>query len=234
MSDTIVSYTIPEPRKVRALRIPADGSRPHIITLQTIITEPVTPYEAHLKENELPRHVPNVTVFWGSSGWENRSHFLMHYGNESMKEAGYYVFLAGSPDTLPVNKHLANHLMDWQGDVFVLKMVERPVYNAADFVDVMDFHYQMQWEYLFPDFLDVDDEIQESDVVECLAKLLLSAALHDEEMEEMAEDDQETLGGTPTRNDACASAEKEDEKKDGGTVSSFPAPQERLKRTRMT
>lgn len=196
-----MSYTIPEPHKVRALRIPADGSDPHLITLETLLTEPTTypqstTYDSllsHLIKEEKTRHVPNVMVFWGATGWERRSYTWAFYENEASLqslEGKYFVFLAVDPERLPPNKHLSNHLLESFGDAFVLKLVERARVTLADFDHVLSYLHYLRHEHLFPEYEDVKDEILESDIVETIAGDLLDAAIEGAKRRgEMADDD---------------------------------------------
>ena len=208
-----MSYIIPEPHKVRALRIPADGSDPHLITLETLITEDIiypqsTTYDAllsHLEKQEKARHVPNVIVFWGATGWENRAYTWSFYEDEAMEslEGNYYVFLAVNPASLGPNQHLSNHLLEPYGDAFVLKLVERERASLADFHhDVLAYLAHLRHYHLFPDYEDVKDEILQSGIVATVAGDLLKAAIErakssgemvvdDDEDEDEDEDEEE-------------------------------------------
>lgn len=210
-----MSCTIPAPHKVRALRIPADGSDPHLITLETLITEPPTypesaTYEmllSHLGKEEKARHVPNVIVFWGQRGWEKRNYFWSDYGNEALgiPQGKYYVFMAVDPENLPENKHISNHVLEYYGDAFVLKMVERPRATLADFDHVLEYLHYLRHEHLFPEYEDVDEEIVESDIVANIASDLLNVPVWDaEERAEMADDDADDA------DDAAAAADDDD------------------------
>ena len=180
------SYMIPEPYKVRALRIPADGSPPHLITLETLVTEPTTLPQSltepttlpqsfnyksllsHLKDNDKSRHVPNVMVFWGQEAWENRSHAWIYYDRKATESliGWYYLFVTADQGKLPPNQHFSSGLADMKGDAFLLGLVAQPWRDTAEFDHVLDYLYYLRQEHLFPVFRDVRDEVVGSDIVE--------------------------------------------------------------------
>lgn len=92
-----------------------------------------------------------------------------------MEERGYYVFWAADAGS----KFLANRAIDWRGDAFVLRVVERRCLVAADFVDVGDYLRRKRHEHLFPEYQDVDEAILQSDIVGWIARDLLQAGLVD-------------------------------------------------------
>lgn len=219
-----MSHPTPATRNVRALRIPADGSPPHLITLETMMTEPVPPpqsnsYEgllSHLGKTEKARHVPNVKAFWTLRGWEDRTCSWVYYGNGSMKdvEGMDYIFLAVDHDRLPPNRHLSTDLFDCCGDVFLLKMVHWPEKRAADYADPIDCLRHPRHEHRFPEYADVDDRVLGSDLLEATVReLLRGAVLAMKNRGEMVDEDKylPPCHGTPSGKESSLSANVHDE-----------------------
>ena len=177
-----MSDTIPSPHKVRALRVPADGSAPHVLTLETLMIEPDPIPEsmsyrgllAWLQEEET-RHVPNLVVFWGSRGWKSRQYYRIEYECKGCPklEGFYYVFRTLESDGLQVNPHLSNHGEELYGDVFVFKAAEQAWRAEEDIDGLMDYLGEHRHQWLYPDYVDVDDDILLCDIERAFAEMLL-------------------------------------------------------------
>ncbi len=180
-----MSYTIPTPHKVRALRIPADGSPPHILTLETLMLDPdpfpfPESYQSLLSslQKEESRHVPNLLVFWGARGWQRRNRYRIEYECKDCPklEGHYFVFQTLEKDGFQVNPHLSNQLEEHHGDAFVLRAGEEVWQDEEDLDDIMDLLGDLRHHWLYPEFVDVDEEIVLCDIEQAIARLLLPHA----------------------------------------------------------
>ncbi|KAL9138625.1 MAG: hypothetical protein Q9175_000134 [Cornicularia normoerica] len=174
-----MSCTVPEPCKVRALRIPADGSPIHLITLETLVVEPEQEQNPgsyrtlllHLQGEDV-RHVPNLLVFWGARGWKRRVHFQTECVFEERQDLDglYYIFSTLESDGLQLNQYLSNPTEELHGDAFVLGAVGWDLRDDADLDEVMDSMKEIRDKHLYPTYVDVHEEILKSGVVDAIAR----------------------------------------------------------------
>lgn len=118
----------------RVLRVPADGSAPHILLLHTIDIS---------NDGNVDRflfHVPDTRAFWGQDeGWRYRdvARFDLKIRNPAV-DGVYYGFKSFALDHLPQNKAAA----DWgiSGDAFVAKVTDAEYgeHGWATYEDVPD------------------------------------------------------------------------------------------------
>lgn len=175
---------LPSPGPIRALRLPADGSPPHLLTLQTFIADP-TPhpppnvhlgyYRAmleYLLDNDPVRHVPNVLVFWAPTAWELRDVVKVRYVNKErpLLNGRYSLFMTDAKEGLRVNRYVSNDRADYFGDAFVLREVGYKWLPGADFNDVMGCLLELRHEHVFPEYVDVPEGVLESDLLEVIRK----------------------------------------------------------------
>ena len=118
----------------RVLRVPADGSTPHILPLQTIEISNDGNTDCFLC------HVLDTRAFWGQNeGWLYRdvARFDLKIGNRAV-DGVYYGFKSFALDHLPQNKAAA----DWGiwGDAFVAKVTDAEYgeHGWATYEDVPD------------------------------------------------------------------------------------------------
>lgn len=130
---------------------------------------------ASLQEEEC-RHVPNLVVFWGARGWKGRHHYRIEYECHGCPrlEGFYYVFRTLESQGLQVNPHLSKHLVEQHhGDVFVFKAAEETWRAEEDLGGLMDRLGEYRHKWLYPDYVDVDDEILLCDIEPAIVKMLL-------------------------------------------------------------
>lgn len=186
-----MSYPVPEPHKVRALRIPADGSHPNLITLETLIIEPDPPpkpvsYKALLLQlqEEEDRHIPNLFVFWGARGLKSRVYFQIEYEVKECEilDGHYYVYRTLESTGLQRNKILSNCKEEFHGDAFVLRAVDYKWNDETDHGDVVRYLDEFRIAFLYPDFADVEDDILLCDIIAEIGRLLRHDAGCDDEV----------------------------------------------------
>lgn len=174
---------MPTPGPIRAIRLPADGSSPHVLTLETIIADPSPrPTNAHLgyyqvmleylRDNDPVRHVPKVRVFWSRRAWELRDVVKFRYLSTSKPglKGRYTLLMTDAKEGLKANPYLSNERSDYFGDAFVLKEVGYRWLPGADMDDVMGCLLELRHEHVFPEYEDVSDGILDSDLLEVLRR----------------------------------------------------------------
>lgn len=132
---------------------------------------------SQLREEEI-RHLPNLLVFWGSRGWNNRTHFAIDFTAKDCQklEGQYYVFRTLESNGLQLNKHLSSHLEECRGDAFVLKALDYSWGDDMLLDDVMHYMEVLRKMSLYPEYVDVDDEILDCNTVQAVAGVLLREA----------------------------------------------------------
>lgn len=102
--------------RIRVLRVPADGSAPHILPFHTVDISKDGNVDSFLS------HVPDTRAFWGQDdGWKNRDVVRFDLKTSNPTVGGlYYAFKSFAVDHLPQNKHAA----DWgvYGDAVIAKV----------------------------------------------------------------------------------------------------------------
>lgn len=174
---------MPTPGPIRALRLPADGSSPHILTLQTYIADPLPPpptadrayYRAlleYLVDNDPVRHVPNVRVFWVPAAWERRDVVKVRYLNKSSPNLNgrYCLFMTDAKEGLQVNPYLSNEQYDYHGDAFVLKEIGYTWLPGADLSDVVGCLTELRHEHVFPEYENVPEGILGCNLLEVIMR----------------------------------------------------------------
>lgn len=174
---------MPTPGPIRAIRLPADGSSPHILTLQTFIADPSPrPPNAHLGhyrvmleyllDNDPVRHVPNVRVFWTPKAWELRDVVKLRYLNSSTPDLNgrYTLFMTDAKEGLRANPYLSNEKFDYFGDAFVLKEVGYKWLPGADLDDLMGCLVELRHEHVFPEYENVPEGVLSSDLLEVVRR----------------------------------------------------------------
>lgn len=183
ISQQIMSRPIPTPGPIRALRLPADGSPPHLLTLQTFIADPPErPPNTHLGyyramleyllDNDPVRHVPNVRVFWVPTAWELRDVVKVRYVSQAMPSLNgrYCLFMTDAKDGLRVNRYLSNDRFDYFGDAFVLKEVGYKWLPGADLNDVVACLAELRHEHVFPEYQNVPEDMVVGDLLEVIRR----------------------------------------------------------------
>lgn len=109
LSDGLPSVTI------RVLRVPADGSTPHILPLQTIKIYAEGNVDCFLF------HIPDMRGFWGTGeAWKWRDLARAVIEDQSPVVNGcYYAFMSFADHLLPLNKAASGC-----GDVFIAKVTD--------------------------------------------------------------------------------------------------------------
>ncbi|MCJ1459636.1 hypothetical protein MMC28_010015 [Mycoblastus sanguinarius] len=113
------------------VRIPADGSAPHFLTIRTVS---IVADRSSL-DNRLC-HVPDVRKYWGAEGWKCHNAIMLHRPIP-MLDGNYYLFNTYCRQYLPANQHI--RLCTW-GDAFVFRLT-RNIYDNrgwAEYADVQD------------------------------------------------------------------------------------------------
>ena len=96
---------------LQIVRIPADGSPPHLIKVNTI--------ESNDNVDCCMFHIPDFRPYWGKEeGFQWRDIFRMEVRDQSLPELEgiYFLWKSFAMDLMPVNKHTG-----WYGDAFVAK-----------------------------------------------------------------------------------------------------------------
>ncbi|KAI9698662.1 MAG: hypothetical protein M1836_003772 [Candelina mexicana] len=109
-------YPPPPSTTLRALRIPADGSPPHLLTLTTIAVASAGNVDCFLGR------IPDLREFWGSGdGWHWRDIVHLEIQNQAVNpglEGFYFGFKSFNDEALPIHK-LAPGVC---GDAFFVKI----------------------------------------------------------------------------------------------------------------
>ena len=169
---------MPTPGLVRAIRLPADGTPPHPIILETYITGPPqhppdmrqsyyrTMLE-YLMDHDRTRHVPNIHVFWTPIAWELRDIVKVRYTNEIRPSLSgrYSLYMTDSKeDTLLRNPFITNQNFTYFGDAFILK--ENTSSSSREGSnDVMSCLLELRHEHIYPKYEDVPEGILDSDLL---------------------------------------------------------------------
>ena len=174
---------IPTPGPIKVLRFPADGTPPHLLTLETLIADPppeisrsqIGYYHTmleHLLDNDLVRHVPNVRVFWTPKGWEQRCVVKFRYTNKTTPDlnGGYCLLMTDAEEGLQANRYLSNEKDTYFGDAFVLKEVGYHWLPGADLKDTVGCLLELRHEHLFPEYENVPQGILGSSILEVIRK----------------------------------------------------------------
>lgn len=174
---------IPTPGPIKALRLPADGSPPHLLTLQTIIADPPPqPSKVHLGyyhvmleyllDNDPVRHVPHVRVFWTPKAWELRVVVKLRYVNKTTPNLNgrYCLLMTDAEEGLQVNRYLSNEKNDYFGDAFVLKEVGYKWLAGADLQDTVGCLLELRHEHVFPEYENVPEGIVGSDILQVIRR----------------------------------------------------------------
>ena len=112
----------------RVVRIPADGSAPHMLSLHTIDIASEDNLDCFFG------HIPDFRGFWGQEGFTSRDMASYSAFDESPPELnGYYMgFKRLAKDHLPLSKHTG-----FCGDAFVFKMKARE-WTPGDYMEEKD------------------------------------------------------------------------------------------------
>ncbi|KAL6718144.1 hypothetical protein ACLMJK_004231 [Lecanora helva] len=118
--------TADSPNSVRAIRIPADSSNLHFVTLNTARTE----------HDDSPDTLVMDTIdHWGWDGWKQEQCVEMSHIDMRAVPKGaislYYQLYTSHVGNLPVNMHISTASKRWYGDAFFVKVV----YDPDDFHD---------------------------------------------------------------------------------------------------
>ncbi|KAF7981654.1 hypothetical protein HWV62_32766 [Athelia sp. TMB] len=130
MFDTILSLfgcgrpELPSPVTITVLRIPADGSPSHLVSLQTTHEGVSEGVGHHL------HHIPDVRPFWKvPRAWRYRDIGHLEFSDQQQRacNGSYMVLYSFALDDLPQNTHSPAFILrsignSW-GDVFVVKMM---------------------------------------------------------------------------------------------------------------
>ncbi|KAI9766504.1 MAG: hypothetical protein M1840_006461 [Geoglossum simile] len=99
------------------VRIPADGSPPHLTALRTI------------SDSSALCSIPDLRPYWGTgTPWEFRDILKLELKNQPFESCNgfYYVFWSFALDDLPTNLSVAKfpdeEYQEWCGDVFIVKV----------------------------------------------------------------------------------------------------------------
>ncbi|KAI0922223.1 hypothetical protein AcW1_004018 [Taiwanofungus camphoratus] len=117
---------------IRCIRVPADGSPPHMIVLNTIDIYDEGNVDSFLF------HIPDVRAFWGSkTSWRYRDLAMITIENQPSTTLNgcYYGFKSFNMDELPANKHVSGGI---RGDAFIAKVTaeEYDEHGWATWTDV--------------------------------------------------------------------------------------------------
>lgn len=179
----IMPRPMPTPGPIRAIRLSADGSSPHLLTLETIIADPSPrPSNAHLGyyrvmleyllDNDPVCHVPNVPVFWSPRAWELRDVVKFRYLCKSKPDLNgrYTLLMTNAKEDLKANPYLSNEKFDSFGDAFVLKEVGYKWLLGADLDDVMGCLLELRHGHEFPQYENVPEGILNSGLLEVVRR----------------------------------------------------------------
>ncbi|KAF8989778.1 hypothetical protein BDQ17DRAFT_1372763 [Cyathus striatus] len=100
--------------QVVCLRIPADGTSPHLVCLPT-----VSNYDGN--HDSYLVHLPDFRLYWCSEErWKFRTFGVMDIRKQDIPELNglYYMYKSFAMDNTPINKHLETT----RGDAFVIKL----------------------------------------------------------------------------------------------------------------
>jgi hypothetical protein len=116
---------------IRVLRVPADGSAPHILPIQTIDASAEGNVDSFLSQ------VPDLRSFWGTGeGWRWRDMAQCEITDQDSVSNGlYYAWKSFADHLLPLNKYASGC-----GDSFIAKMMtpEYDEHGWAAYDDVPD------------------------------------------------------------------------------------------------
>ncbi|SLM40381.1 hypothetical protein LPUS_11162 [Lasallia pustulata] len=127
---------------LQAVRIPADGSAPHIIQLSTV--------DVHAAGNAdcCFGHIPDFRPYWGKNlGWQWRDVIQFTARDQSLPGLNglYFGWKSFAMEMLPLSKYTG-----FCGDAFIVKAVARE-YAEDEWMEEYDEYGRARYDDVFPD-----------------------------------------------------------------------------------